>query len=219
MEKLRVVIKEYSRWTPLLEVVDRIENARDLNFDLVAENSKALLESICKEICLDQKVDISKSISMNQLLKSAFGALGYSNSEMVTKISSALATIGEAVGNLRNEIGLTGHGRTLDEIRTRNEKIDLLTREFVFETVRTVAVFMVRAFEDKCPKISVPVPESLPEFGYDDFEDFNDSWDDSFGEFTMGDYSYPASQILYHVDYDAYHYERKQFEDTEIEND
>jgi hypothetical protein len=35
-------------------------------------------------------------------------------------------------------------------------------------------------------------------------EDFNESWDDSFGEFVIGDYSYPASEILFNVDKQVY---------------
>jgi len=39
--------------------------------------------------------------------------------------------------------------------------------------------------------------------------------DDSFGEFVMGDYSYPASEILFNVDKQAYVNEYKDF--TEVE--
>lgn len=46
-------------------------------------------------------------------------------------------------------------------------------------------------------------------------EDFNNYWDDSYGEFSMGDYSYPASEILYNVDYPAYVTEHKAYMDSE----
>jgi hypothetical protein len=37
--------------------------------------------------------------------------MGYANSNLVNQVSSALATIGQQVGELRNEIGLTSHGK------------------------------------------------------------------------------------------------------------
>jgi hypothetical protein len=46
-----------------------------------------------------------------------------------------------------------------------------------------------------------PISETLTDsLDYLEAEDFNESWDDSFGEFVMGDYSYPASEILFNVD-------------------
>jgi hypothetical protein len=33
---------------------------------------------------------------------------------------------------------------------------------------------------------------------------FSDFWDDLYGEFEMGDYSFPASEVLFSVDYKAY---------------
>jgi hypothetical protein len=47
-------------------------------------------------------------------------------------------------------------------------------------------------------------------------EDFNESWDDSFGEFVIGDYSYPASEILFNVDKQAYVNEYKSFTEGDV---
>jgi hypothetical protein len=61
---------------------------------------------------------------------------------LVNLVSSALATIGQQVGELRNEIGLTSHGKSLEEIKQRNNNVDLLTREFLIDTVELVSVLM-----------------------------------------------------------------------------
>jgi len=53
------------------------------------------------------------------------------------------------LGELRNEIGLTSHGKSLAEIKQRNSKVDLLTREFLIDTVELVSVFLIRNFETK----------------------------------------------------------------------
>jgi len=47
-------------------------------------------------------------------------------------------------------------------------------------------------------------------------ETHNESWNDSFGEFAMGDYSYPASEILFNVDKQAYVNEYKAFTEAEV---
>ncbi len=149
------------------------------------------------------------------MLKKAFSSLGYANSNLVNQVSSALATIGQQVGELRNDIGLTSHGKSLEEIKQRNSKVDLLTREFLIDTVELVSIFLIRNFESRHDRSA---SESLVEtLDYWEAEGFNESWDDSFSEFTMGDYSYPASEILFNVDKQAYVDEYKAF--TEAEND
>jgi hypothetical protein len=50
---------------------------------------------------------------------------------------------------------------------------------------------------------------------YYEAEEFNEFWDNSFGEFKMGDYSYPASEILFYVDNQAYKNEYNAFITTE----
>jgi hypothetical protein len=47
------------------------------------------------------------------------------------------------------EIGLTSHGKPLEEIKQRNNNVDLLTREFLIDTVELVSVFLIRNFETK----------------------------------------------------------------------
>jgi hypothetical protein len=46
------------------------------------------------------------------------------------------------VGELRNEIGSTSHGKSLEEIKQRNNNVDLLTREFLIDSVELVSVYM-----------------------------------------------------------------------------
>ena len=110
---------------------------------------------------------------------------------------------------MRNDIGLTSHGKSLEEIQQRNSKVDILTREFLIDTVELVSVFLIRNIETKNDRI----PKDLLEENLDywEAEEFNESWDDSFGEFLMGDYSYPASEILFNVDKQAYVNEFKAF--------
>lgn len=43
-------------------------------------------------------------------------------------------------------------------------------------------------------------------------------WDDSFGEFEMGSYSFTASEILFYVDNKAYMSEQQAFVESENES-
>ena len=213
MNKLREVIQEYGRWSELSIFIERIETHIEIDFSHSLENAKALLESIGKQICIYNGVDLGESLSVNAVLKKAFSSMGYSNSNLVTQISSALATIGQQVGVLRNEIGLTSHGKSLEEIRQRNNKVDILTREFLIDTVEIVSVFLIRNFETKNARVSNQLLEDT--LDYIEAENFNEFWDESFGEFTMGEYSYTASEILFNVDKQAYVTEYKAFIEDE----
>ncbi|VVH66654.1 hypothetical protein BSPLISOX_264, partial [uncultured Gammaproteobacteria bacterium] len=158
--------------------------------------------------------ELGATPSINRVLKKAFSSIGYANSNLVNQISSALATIGQKMGELRNEIGLTSHGKSLEEIKQRNNNVDSLTREFLIDTVELVSVFLIRNFETKHLRTA---HETLTDsLDYLEEEDFNESWDDSFGEFVMGDYSYPASEILFNVDKQAYVNEYKSFTEGDV---
>lgn len=213
MEKLKKTIEQYGRWTELSIYIGRIETHIDSDFSHSLENAKALLETIGKEICQLKGTQLSETSSINGVLKNAFSSLGYTNSNLVNQIASALATIGQQVGELRNEIGISSHGKSLDEIRERNNRVDILTREFLIDSVEIVSCFLIRNFENESPrKPQEPLEVTLD---YWEAEEFNEFWDDSFGEFEMGTYAYSASEILYNVDKQAYINEYSAFSTTE----
>ena len=213
MEKLKATIEKYRRWRDLSIYVERMEAHIETDFSISVTNAKSLLETIGKEICNQYNVELKSSPSVNSVLKNAFSALGYSNTNLVSQISSSLATIGQEVGNLRNDVSIDAHGKTLDELRERNNKVDLLTREFLIDSTLVVAVFLIRAFESK-NETEIIEKESLD---YEESTEFNDFWDGFYGEFEMGDYSFTASEILYGLDSQAYEAEYKNFIGTQDE--
>ena len=213
MERLNLVIDQYGRWSELKDYTIRIEAHIQSDFSLSLENAKSLLETICKEICYSKGIEVEATASINQVLKKAFTAIGYPSSTPVTQISSALATIGQQMGDLRNEIGRTSHGGTLEELRERNSKVEEITKELLIDTTDIIASFLIRNFENENPRITVETPQT--QILLMDNPDFNEFWDESFGEFTMGVYSYPASEILFHIDNKAYLTELKIFGEDE----
>lgn len=76
--------------------------------------------------------------------------------------------------------------------------------------------FLIRTFENENPRIPAPSEEKIIYTGQ---EDFNNFWDDTYGEFEMGVYSYTASEILYNVDYPAYVMEHKVYMESEEGNE
>lgn len=220
MEKLRATIEQYGRWKELGQYIDRMEGHLETDFSVSVENTKALLESIGKEICSAKKIELAATSSINGVLKSAFFALGYSNENLVNQVSRSLANIGGEIGSLRNEISPTSHGKSLDELRERNNKVDALTRGFLIDSTLVVAVFLIRAFEERKDAAVLTVDDKTDDVGllkFEEAEDFNDFWDDAYGEFEMGDYSYAASEILFNVDCKAYETEYKAFKEAEPE--
>jgi hypothetical protein len=213
MNKLKSTIEQYGRWAELSIYIGRIETHIESDFSHSLENAKALLETIGKEICTIKQIQLGVKPSINNVMKSAFSALGYSNSSLVNQISSALATIGQQVGELRNEIGISSHGKSLEEIKERNNLVDVLTREFLIDTVEIVSCFLIRNFENENPrKPNETLEETLD---YWEAEEFNEFWDDSFGDFEMGNYAYSASEILFNVDKQAYINEYNAFSASE----
>jgi Abortive infection C-terminus len=218
MEKLRAAIDEHGHWSELKIYLERIEAAREDDFSLALENAKALLESIAKEICKKKDIIINKNSSINEILRNSFSCLGYTNSDMVKQVSGSLATIGQNIGNLRNDISPTSHGRSLDELKDRNSKIDQLTCDFVLDSTIVVAVFLIRNFEHKKTELKPAILNIAHEpQEYSEAIDFNDFWDETYGEFSMGAYSYPASEILFHVDRMGYQAAYAEFQAAEAE--
>jgi len=203
MQKLRGVIEQHSKWKDYLDYVDRIEGFVETDFSHSLENAKSLIESIAKEVCVQRNVEVERTASIDSVLKKAFAALNYNGDHLVTQISTSLGNIGRKFGELRNVIGITSHGMAAEELRTRNEKVDLFTRELLVDTTEIVAVLMIRCFEAEFPSvINIATHATFPD--YDDNQAFNEFWDEGFGEFVMGDYTFLSSEILYGIDPTAY---------------
>lgn len=201
MEKLKGLIEQHSRWTPLIDYIRRIETFVHSDFGLALENSKSLLESISKEICDAKNIELGKTESTSSALKKACKAIGYSGDDLITQLSTSIANIGHQMGNLRNEIGSTSHGRTMEELTKRNDGIDELSKEFLIDTTELVSSLLIKIFENENSR-QIKAKQRIR---YEENEDFNEFWDELHGDFQMGeDYSYVASEIFFNVDYDAY---------------
>ena len=66
---------------------------------------------------------------------------------------------------------------------------------------------MIQMFESEV----VEEGQADGEIDFEDSGEFNDYWDEQFGEFEMGDYSYWASQVLFKLDPLAYRTEMEAY--------
>lgn len=202
MEKLKKVITQYGRWSVYTIYIERIEAHVSSDFSLCIENSKSLIEGICKQICNEKNVAFAVDEPFNRLVKTTFTAIGYQPGEHLNVISGSLSAIAQQLGNLRTALGATSHGKTIQELTARNDALDELSKEFLLDTVEIITCFLIRYHENENPRAADTEEREM--VAYLDAEEFNNSWDDIFGEFRMGEYTYPASEILYNVDKQAY---------------
>jgi len=206
MQRLKTILTKHGNWKPYNEYVVRIEGYADTDFSLCIENAKALLEGISKEICTKKGIELEKNSKMSGLLKTAFKSLGYPSTSAILQIGTAIANVGQQMGNFRNEIGTTAHGKTVEELKNRQNSIHDLTGNFLIEATAIICCFLIEAFEtDK------PVKPVVEEIDYDENENFNEFWDEQYGEFAMGDYSFFASEVLFNNDPEAYKVELNSF--------
>ena len=203
MERLKKVIERYGRWSKLTSYTDRIDAYKSTDFSHAIENAKALLETISKKICKSKGMELRGTPNMNVVMKKAFTAIGYSNDNLVTQISSALATTGQNVGELRNDISPTFHGKSLKELNERNNKVDELTKEFLIDT--TVIIASLTYWRSIGTKDLIDRQSRLMIFGMIHIVSLR--W--------VIDYSYKASEILFYTDNKAYLTELKAFMEGE----
>ena len=213
MQKLNLLIEKYSHWQPLEDYIRRIEALSESDFSSCVENAKAILESVSKEICQKRGQTIGKNDSVAKVMKTAFDSFGYPKNGTFPQIAGAISNIGQQMGNLRNDIGMTAHGKTMGELETRNQAISQLSLDFLLHSTEIVACFLIELFETEFPK---KVEMQEVELKYEDEPDFNEVWDETFGDFGMGDYSFTASEILFNCDQQAYEEELKIFKENMV---
>ena len=144
MDKLKNTIEQYGRWAELSIYIGRIETHIESDFSHSLENAKALLETIGKEICQSKGIQLSETSSINGVLKNAFSSLGYTNSNLVNQIASALATIGQQVGELRNEIGISSHDGKTEYKKGKIVKCDKWNDDWKEECAGGIHFFITR---------------------------------------------------------------------------
>lgn len=216
MDKLKAIIQEHSRWQneALTDYINRIEGFRDSDFPFCIENAKSLLETVAKQICVERSKAYSEQDSPGKILKLAFESLGYGDSDTTQQVGRAIANIGTQMSLLRNQIGATSHGRPLEELEKRKEAINKVTSDFLLFSTELVCTFLIELFETENPLAPI---ES--EIKYEDNEEFNGYWDETYGEVVMGNFSFLPSAVLFNLEPESYKLALDEFNITKDESD
>jgi len=103
----------------LLKQITRMESAVEGDPDLAIGTAKEVLESICKTILKERKVEFGSSADLPELVRATAKALQLTPTDIshatkaadtVRVLLSNLATISNGLAELRNKYG-TGHGK------------------------------------------------------------------------------------------------------------
>lgn len=216
MEKLKNTINNYSRWAGLEKSCTEIETYLDTSFPIAVESCKALVETICKTILIEQEVSYSGSAKVQQLMSETVKLLGFPNySEQLKHFGRSLVNITQNLAEIRNDIALISHGTTVDDLR--KEKIDQVSASLLVNTIETLACFLIEYYELEFPKRIGEVETKAPELK--DFEEFNLYFDDLYGAVEIAEYQYPPSEVLFVVDPTAYQSEYQKYLETKNDTD
>ena len=191
--------------SPISEPIERqinaieksLESVPDFAFDL----SKTLVESVCKTILADIGQPVEKW-DAPKLLKETINRLnllprnhpgGAKTKDSVKKTIRGMEQTIQGLCELRNNYGMASHGRD-----AFSDRLDLRQATLAAQAADTIVSFLYRIHRDalrQTPGVRVH---------YEDQPDFNDAFDRNNELIRLGELELLPSQVLYHVDIEAY---------------
>lgn len=204
MDRLRQLIKQYSRWKGLEEYCIRIDGYLTSDYSIAVENAKALLESVCKTILHEKSVEVDSNDSMQKLMKKTVGVFDSDHSEQLRQISNSLVNISKNLAEVRNTVAKVSHGQHVDALG--KDALDVMSAAFMVNSTEAIACFLIEFYEQVFPRKK---PE--PALRLEDYPEFNDYLDGEAFEpvqvLRLGGelaYEYSASEVLFSVEPRAY---------------
>ena len=226
MDRLKEIVNNYSRWRNLSTHITRIEY--QINDDLTSAigSAKSLLESICKTILEHERVEYSKSDSVNNLVQKTITVLKIELPDKISIFGNALVTATQTLGELRSLIDESSHGKSLLD---KNKKIDSITASFLITSAETIACFLIEFYEIEHPRKTEKDEFSIEELKniydykgkdpYDDIKDFHVYLDNEHGFAEIANIPYATSEALFAVDITAYKDEYRKYREVVNEQD
>ena len=104
MERLRQLIEQYSRWKGLEEYCIRIDGYLNNDFSIAVENTKALMESVCKTILREKNVEYGTGDTLQQLMTKTVGVFDSDHSDQLKQITRNLINIAKNLAEVRNSV-------------------------------------------------------------------------------------------------------------------
>ena len=182
--------------------IHAIENALESVPDFAFDLSKTLVESVCKTVLADIGQPVDPNWNAPKLLKETTNRLNLlprNHSSQVKARDSVEKTIhgmlqtNQGLCELRNSYGMASHGRDLFSAR-----LGLRQATLAAQAADTIVSFLYRIHRDtlgQSPGARVY---------YEDHADFNESFDSENELIRLGALELLPSQVLFHVDLEAY---------------
>ena len=187
---------------PIEKQIEAIENALESIPDFAFDLSKTLVESVCKTVLADIGQPADPNWDAPKLLKETTNRLNLlprnhpnpakARDSVEKTIRGMLQTI-QGLCELRNSYGIASHGR--DVFSTR---LDLRQATLAAQAADTIVAFLYRIHRDalrQSPGARVY---------YEDHADFNEAFDSDNELIRLGELELLPSQVLFHVDLEAY---------------
>ena len=202
MAGARSAILEGPITEPIEQQIEAIENALDSVPDFAFDLSKTLVESVCKTVLADIGQPADPNWNAPKLLRETTNRLNLlprnhpypakARDSVEKTIRGMLQTI-QGLCELRNSYGMASHGR--DVFSTR---LDLRQATLAAQAADTIVSFLYRIHRDtlrQSPGARVY---------YEDHADFNEAFDSDNELIRLGGLELLPSQVLFHVDLEAY---------------
>ena len=187
---------------PIEQHIEAIENALESIPDFAFDLSKTLVESVCKTVLADIGQPADPKWDAPKLLRETTNRLNLlprnhpnpakARDSVEKTIRGMLQTI-QGLCELRNSYGMASHGR--DFFSTR---LDLRQAMLAAQAADTIVSFLYRIHRDvlrQSPGTRVY---------YEDHADFNEAFDSDNELIRLGELELLPSQVLFHVDVEAY---------------
>ena len=187
---------------PIEQQIEAIENALENIPDFAFDLSKTLVESVCKTVLADIGQAADPNWDAPKLLKETTNRLNllprnHPNAaqarESVEKTVRGMLQTIQGLCELRRGYGMASHGRDVFSAR-----LDLRQATLAAQAADTIVSFLYRIHHDA-------LRQSPGErVYYEDHPDFNEAFDSDNEHIRLGELEILPSQVLYHVDLEAY---------------
>ena len=187
---------------PIAQQIEAIENALESIPDFAFDLSKTLVESVCKTVLADIGQPADPNWDAPKLLRETTTRLNLlprnhpnpakARDSVEKTIRGMLQTI-HGLCELRNNYGMASHGRDVFSPR-----LDLRQATLAAQAADTIVSFLYRIHRDALrhsPGARVY---------YEDHADFNEAFDSTNELIRLGELELLPSQVLFHVDLEAY---------------
>lgn len=198
MNNLKEIISNYSRWSELHIICTKIESFLDTDFSIAAESCKSLIETICKTILEEKGFEYSRNEKIQSLVGKTVACLELnSSSKQLKQLSRQLVTFVKNIAEIRNNITVLSHGRSLSQIK--KDGLDAVTSSFLVQSTSSVCSFLIQYFENTL----VRKPSDKPLI-FSDYDEFHNFIDDQYDDVIIAEIAYPTSEALFHIDETAF---------------